>query len=203
MGVWAQQVRPRLLDAALGERVTGDIRRRVCAGLTGDVLEIGFGSGLNLPHLPPEVRSVTAVDPSQVAHRLSAGRQATSSVPVHAAGLDAQELALPDDRFDAALSTWTLCGVPDPLAALREVRRVLRPGAVLHFVEHGLAPDERVVRWQRRGNGLNQRLFGCRLDRDVPALLAASGMVVTALETYYAPESPKPAGWFYEGRATA
>ena len=203
MGLWSRHLQPRLLNASLAESRTGPIRRRVCAGLSGDVLEIGFGSGLNLPHLPAEVRSLAAVEPSEVALRLSVARRAASPVPVTVAGDDAQHLPLADGSVDAVLSTWNLCGIDDPAAVLSEVRRVLRPGGALHFVEHGLAPDSSVVRWQRRGNRLNERIAGCVLDRDVGALLAASGLTVTALETYYEPSAPRPAGFFYEGRATA
>lgn len=141
MVVYSRHLQPRLLNASLADSRTGPIRRRVCAGLSGDVLEIGFGSGLNLPHLPPEVRSLAAVEPSQVALRLSAARRAASPVPVTVVGDDAQHLPLADGSVDAALSTWNLCGIDDPAAVLQEVRRVLRPGGALHFVEHGLAPD--------------------------------------------------------------
>jgi ubiquinone/menaquinone biosynthesis C-methylase UbiE len=175
----------------------------VCAGLSGDVLEIGFGSGLDLPHLPAEGRSLAAVDPSEVALRLSAARRAASPVPVTVVGDDAQHLPLADGSIDAALSTWNVCGIDDPAAVLREVRRVLRPGGALHVVEHGLAPDSSVARWQRRGNRLDRRTAGCVLDRDVRALLAASGLTVIALETCYEPRAPRPAGFSYEGRLTA
>ena len=203
MGLYARHLRPRLLDVTLADAHTGRIRRRVCTGLSGDVLEIGFGSGLNLPHLPAQVRSLSAVDPSEVAFRRSAARRAASPVPVAVVGDDAQHLQLPDVSVDAALSTWSLCGIDDPGAALREVRRVLRPGGTLHFVEHGLAPDASVARWQRRGNRLNRRIAGCSLDRDVRSLLDGSGFTVSSLETYYEPKAPRPAGFFYEGRATA
>jgi SAM-dependent methyltransferase len=203
VGLYQRQLQPRLLNATMGARSTHAIRERVCAGLTGDVVEIGYGSGLNQPHLPPPVSSVTALEPSLVALELSAARRAASSVPVVVAGDDAQRIPLPDGRFDAALSTWTLCGIADPTAALREVRRVLRSGGVLHFVEHGLAPDEAVVRWQRRANAWNRRLAGCVLDRNIPALLAASGLEVLMLRTYYAEGVPRAAGFFYEGTAAA
>lgn len=203
MGWYRRHLQPRLLTATLDHPGARAIRDRVCNGLVGDVLEIGYGSGLNQPHLPPTVHKISAVEPSDVALRLAGQRQAASPVPVVLVGDDAQHLPLPDSRFDAALSTWTLCGIPDPVAALREVRRVLRPGGVLHFVEHGLSPDRGVARWQRRGNGVNRRIAGCVLDRDVAGLLAASGLRVTALRTYYEESSPKPAGYFYEGRATA
>jgi SAM-dependent methyltransferase len=201
--VYRNHLQPRLLDVALGSTSARAIRRRVCAGLRGDVVEIGYGSGLNQPHLPPEVRRVSALEPSLLALKLAAGRRAASRVPVVVVGNDAQRIRLPDGSCDSALSTWTLCGIPDPLAALREVRRVLRPGGVLHFVEHGLAPDDAVVRWQRRGNALSRRLAGCVLDRDVGALLAASGLDVLRVRTYYEEGSPKPVGFFYEGRAAA
>lgn len=203
VGVYQEQLRPRLLNAALGTGATGEIRGRVCSGLRGDVVEIGYGSGLNQSYLPPEVTRVIAFEPSRVALKLAGQRRAASPVPVVVAGDDAQRMPLPDDRFDAALSTWTLCGIPDPLAALREVWRVLRPGGVLHFVEHGLAPDARVVRWQHRGNALNKRVVGCVLDRDVPALLTQAGFVVLDLSRYYEEHFFKPVASCYEGRAEA
>ena len=182
MGFYQRQLQPRLLNAFMGTKAMAEIRGRVCAGLAGEVIEIGYGSGLNQPHLPPEVTGIWAVDPSETGLTLSAQRQADSSIPVTVGGSDAQSLAFPDDRFDAALSTWTMCGIPDAAAALRELARVLKPGGTLHFVEHGLSPDEKVARWQRRANGLNKRMAGCLLDREIAALLESSGLTVTTIE---------------------
>jgi SAM-dependent methyltransferase len=203
MGLYSDHLRPRLHALALNTRITGAVRDRVCAGLAGDVLEIGFGSGLNQPHLPSAVRGVWAVEPSATALRLSEPRRSASSVPVVVAGDDAQILPFPDDRFDAALCTWVLCGIPDPDAALAEVARVLKPGAALHFVEHGLAPDPGVVRWQRRSNRINRAIAGCVLDNDVRGLLDRSPLTVGALTTWYQPGAPRPSAYMYEGRATA
>lgn len=203
MGVYREHVRPRLHTHALNDRLTGDVRDRVCAGLRGDVLEIGYGSGLNLPHLPREVAGVWAIEPSATALRLGEARRAASAVPVVVAGADAQSLPFPDDRFDAALCTWVLCGIPDPGTALAEVARVLRPGGTLHFVEHGLAPDPAVVRWQRRLNGLNRVIAGCLLDNDVRTRLDASPLTVTELDEHYETGTPKAFGFMYEGRARA
>jgi SAM-dependent methyltransferase len=180
------------------------IRERVCDGLVGDVLEIGFGAGLNLPYLPAAVTGVWAVEPSATGRSLSRKRRDGSTVPVVFECDDAMALPFPDDRFDSALSTWTLCTVPDPVTALREVRRVLRPGATLHFVEHGLAPDAGVVRWQRRLNPVQRRLAGgCHLDRDIAGLVRAAGFELTAMSTYYERTAPKVLGSMYEGRAAA
>ncbi|SFE91009.1 class I SAM-dependent methyltransferase [Blastococcus tunisiensis] len=203
MSFYGRHLRPRLHTWALNDRITGATRERVCAGLTGDVLEIGYGSGLNQPHLPAAVTGVWAVEPSATALRLSQERRDASPVPVVVAGDDAQALDLPDDRFDAALCTWVLCGIPDVRAALAEVARVLKPGAALHFVEHGLAPDPGVARWQRRGNRLNRVVSGCVLDNDVDGSLAASPLTVTERTTWYEPAAPKAAGYMYEGRAAA
>jgi SAM-dependent methyltransferase len=203
MGVYSEHLRPRLHMVALNDRMTGEVRDRVCAGLSGDVLEIGYGSGLNQPHLPAAVTGIWAVEPSATALRLGEARRAASAVPVVVAGDDAQSLPFPDDRFDAALCTWVLCGIPDPDAALAEVARVLKPGGTLHFVEHGLAPDAGVARWQRRGNRINRAISGCILDNDVRSLLEASRLTVTAMDAHYEPGAPKPAGFMYEGRATA
>jgi len=201
MGAYQHSVQPRLLARLLDGEDVRAVRRRVCAGLHGEVLEIGYGSGLNQPHLPAAVRRVTAVEPSAVALRLSRGRRAASPVPVRLGAEDAQQLPYADATFDAALSTWTLCGIADPVAALREVRRVLRPGGVLHFVEHGLGPDPAAIRWQRRCSPLNRRLAGCVLDRDVPALLAAAGLPVRTCATYHLGGVPRFASHLYEGRA--
>ncbi|MGY1607998.1 MULTISPECIES: class I SAM-dependent methyltransferase [unclassified Geodermatophilus] len=203
MGVYGRCIRPRLLDRSLGPRLTGPIRERTCAGLTGDVLEIGYGSGLNQPHLPPAVTSVWAVEPSATALRMSGERRAASPVPVVVAGDDARSLPLPDDRFDSALCTWVLCGIHDAGRVLAEVARVLKPGGTLHFVEHGAAPDPGVLRWQRRGNPVNRVLAGCSLDTDVAGLLAASPLTVTELRTWYEDGVPRVAGSMYGGRAAA
>ena len=203
MGLYSDHLRPRLHAFALNARITGEVRDRVCAGLAGDVLEIGYGSGLNQPHLPPTVTGVWAVEPSATALRLGEARRRASPVPVVVSGDDAQVLPFPDHRFDAALCTWVLCGVPAPATALAEVARVLKPGAALHFVEHGLAPEPAVVRWQRRANRINRAVAGCVLDNDVRGLLAGSPLTVTALRTWYEKGAPKPAGYMYEGRATA
>ena len=203
MGLYSDHLRPRLHALALNDRLTGEVRDRVCAGLTGDVLEVGHGSGLNQPHLPSSVTGVWAVEPSATALRLGEARRAASPVPVVVAGDDAQSLPFPDDRFDAALCTWVLCGIPDPGAALAEVARVLKPGAALHFVEHGLAPDPGVARWQRWGNTVNRVISGCVLDNDVRGLLQRSPLTGTALDSWYHEGAPKSAGYMYEGRATA
>jgi len=203
VGFYSEHLRPRLHTLALSEKTTGEVRRRVCAGLAGDVLEIGMGSALNQPHLPAAVTGVWGIEPSATAIRLGVERRAASTIPVVVAGDDAQTLPFPDDRFDAALCTWVLCGIPDAGAALAEVARVLKPGATLHFVEHGLAPDPGVVRWQRRGNRINRVVSGCVLDNDVRSLLAASPLTVTELDEHYEKGGPKAAAFMYEGRATA
>ena len=143
MGVWTERVVPRLTDRALATGRSVSCATAVCAGLSGRVLELGFGSGLNLPHLPPEVAAVDAVEPADVGWALSERRRARSRVPVERTGLDGQRLAAPDASYDGVLSTFTLCTIPDVAAALDEVRRVLRPGGTFHFLEHGLAPDAR------------------------------------------------------------
>lgn len=202
MGWYGEHVLPRLLDAAVDTEHARRIRARVAAGLSGAVVEVGFGSGHNLPHLPARVTRLFAVEPSRPSVRRADARIATFAIPVELVGLDAQRLPLPDASADAALCTWSLCTIPDPVAAVREVARVLRPGGRLHFVEHGLAPDEDVRRWQSRLNPLQQRFVGgCTLDRDIPALLQSGGMTLTHLDRYYGPGEPKALAAMYEGTA--
>jgi len=173
----------------------------VTAGLSGRVVEIGFDSGLNVAHYPPEVSVVLAIEPAEAARKLAAARVAAGRVAVEHVGPDGQALPLDDNSCDAALSTFTLCTVPDPAQALSELLRVLRPGGRLHFLEHGLAPGLSVARWQYRLDPWQRRLAdGCHLTRDVPALVAGAGLVIEALQQRYA-IGPKPWSWFTLGIA--
>jgi ubiquinone/menaquinone biosynthesis C-methylase UbiE len=201
MGFYGEQVLPRLTSKLLDNREFAKVRREVCEGLRGDVLEIGFGSGLSIPFLPPEVTGLWAVEPSEVARRLARSRIEASSVPFHEAGLNGARLELPDAQFDGALSTMTLCTIPDVDGALRELRRVLKPGAQFHFAEHGRSPDGRVARTQDRFNGLQRRVCGgCNLNRDIAALLSAAGFEIETLRNFSL-TGPKALGYMSVGRA--
>lgn len=174
MGYWTERVVPRLADRSLSIPEVGRLREVALSGLRGRVLEIGFGSGLNVSYYPATVTQVDAVEPSDLAWEMSARRRTGSAVPIERVGLDGQRLAAADGQYDAVLSTFTLCTIPDVERALREVRRVLRADGVFHFLEHGLAPDRRVARWQHRLNPWQRRLAGgCHLDRDIPRLVGS------------------------------
>jgi ubiquinone/menaquinone biosynthesis C-methylase UbiE len=204
MGIYRDLVFPRLMNFACNTEETRRIRTAVCAPLVGEVLEIGFGSGLNLPHLPPAVTHLRAVDPLQRGRDLAAERLASSTVIVDFIGPDGQALPLDDDSVDSALSTWTLCSIPDPRAAVREIARVLRPGGTLHFAEHGRSPHAKVRKWQDRLNPLQQRIAcGCNLNRTIDAIIEGGGLTITSLETFYARGDPKVLGWTFQGTARA
>ncbi len=197
---------PRAVDVVLSGKNMDEARAAVCEGLTGRVLEIGFGSGLNTPFYPSEVISVGAVEPNDLGWKMSAKQRQLTDVRIERIGLDGQRLDADDDSYHCVLSTFTLCTIPDVRAALREVRRVLLPGGSLHFLEHGLAPTPGVVRWQHRLEPIQRRMAaGCHLTREVPALVAEAGMDVAELRQEYLPRPAATKPWTYVsiGRAVA
>jgi ubiquinone/menaquinone biosynthesis C-methylase UbiE len=193
MGIYGEHVLPRIVNVACGVKSLRPLRQRVCEGLQGRVVEVGFGSGLNVPFYPPAVTGVAGVEPADTAWKLTGRRRAGTGISIERVGLDGQSLPLPDDSCDAALSTFTLCTIPDLAAALGEIRRVLKPGAAFHFLEHGLAPDESVRRWQHRLEPMQKRLFGgCHLTRPIADLVTGAGFDITDLDAFYEKSAPKP-----------
>lgn len=202
MGFYVERFAPRLVNIGCGNKAFHPVRRRVCEQLKGEVVEIGFGSGLNVPFYPAAVTGIAAVEPTELGWKLASRRLRATDTPVRWAGLDGQSLPFPDNTFNAALCTWTLCTIPDVAAALAETRRVLTAGGTLHFAEHGLAPDERVRRWQRRLEPMQKRIFaGCHLTRPIADLLTAAGFTIIELDTFYASGAPKFGGAFSVGVA--
>jgi len=192
MGIYSEHVLPRIVNKLCGMESGDPLRERVCAGLEGEVVEIGFGSGLNVPFYPDRITRIAAIEPADIGWKLAEKRLSATTVPVERSGLDGQSLPFDDDSFDSALSTWTLCTIPDVAAALSEVRRVLKPGGTLHFVEHGLAPDEPVRKWQHRLEPIQKRVFGgCHLTRQPASLLADAGFTVAELDEFYEESAPK------------
>jgi ubiquinone/menaquinone biosynthesis C-methylase UbiE len=201
VSIYRERILPRIIDRACGTPELQAWRRAVAAGLYGKVVEIGFGSGLNVEALPDEVEIVYAVEPAEVARRLAEARIAAGSVPVEHVGLDGQQIPLDDNSCDGALSTFTLCTIPDVDAALAELRRVVRPGGRLHFLEHGLSPDAGVAKWQRRIEPAQRRLAdGCHLTRDAAELVQRAGFELEQVSSRYG-KGPKPWSWFTEGVA--
>ncbi|MGJ9413919.1 class I SAM-dependent methyltransferase [Aeromicrobium sp. CF4.19] len=206
MSWWNDRVLPHVVERSCGNDMLRPSRERACQGLRGRVLELGFGSGLNVTSYPAEVTEVLAVEPSDRAWELSGPRRAATAVPVRRIGLDGARVELETDSADAVLSTFTLCTIPDVDAALAEAHRVLRPGGALHVSEHGLSPDASVARWQHRLDGLQRRLVGgCHLTRDPAGLLHDHGFEGVDLESGYLPTPAvgRPWSWTTTGTARA
>ena len=201
-GNWYERnVLPWLIDFACGMKSVGKQRVKVIPQAQGRVLEIGIGTGLNLPFYDAgRVVELVGVEPSLRMHRLALKRSRAARLPVEMVGITAEKLPLADAAFDTVVSTYTLCTIPDPVAALREVRRVLAPGGRLLFSEHGRAPDANVRKWQSRIQPFWSPLAGgCMLDRDIPAILKEAGFD-SQVQSMYIP-GPRIVSYHYWGEA--
>lgn len=203
MGFYDKVVLPRFIRCACSAKPIMKQREKVVPSASGTVLEIGIGPGLNLPFYDPaKVQRLIGLDPSVESWKLAGKRAAEVDFDVDFIGLPGEEIPLEDDSVDTVVVTYSLCTIPDPVAALRGMARVLRPGGSLVFSEHGKAPDAEVLKWQDRINPLWRRLAGgCNLNRDIPALLGEGGFALTTLEQDYMPKTPRFAGYTYWGSA--
>ncbi|MEK0085072.1 class I SAM-dependent methyltransferase [Benzoatithermus flavus] len=202
MGFYTRVIVPRLIHRAMREEMLLPLRQRVLQGVAGRVLEIGVGSGLNLPLYGRGVTSLQAVDPSPYLLGLARRTAGWLPFPVILLEQSAEHLPLPDASIDTAVVTWALCSIPDPLAALREVRRVLAPGGQLRFLEHGLSSVPELARWQQRLTPLWRRLAGgCHLDRRIDRLLERAGFSIEQMETGHLLPGPRLLTFHYLGSA--
>lgn len=197
---YERRILPRLLDLAMRNKEAARFRARLVPRARGLTLEIGIGSGLNLPFYSNGLERLVGIDPSEALLAMARKRACEAAFPVELARRSGESLPFPDSSVDTVVFTFALCTIPDPGKALREARRVLKPSGELLFAEHGLAPDEAVRRWQRRLNPLWRRLAGgCHLDRRIDRLIAGSGFRVAEVETAYA-KGPRPMSYVYLGR---
>ncbi len=203
MGFYEKHVLPRMINCACGTKPIMKQREKVVPLAAGTVLEIGIGTGLNLPFYDQaRVERLIGLDPSEESWELAARRAAHLDFEVEFIGLPGEEIPLEDDSVDTVLVTFALCTIPDPVSALRGMGRVLRPGGRLLFCEHGRAPDDGVRKWQDRINPLWRRIAGgCNLNRDIPRLLGDGGFQVAELQQRYLPGTPRFAGYNYWGSA--
>ncbi len=202
MNLYDQHVLPHLIDFACGMGAVMKTRAQIVPQAEGRVLEIGIGSGLNLSFYDPaKVSVIVGVDPSAAMQKLARQRAAQISIPVEMVALELGQIQAADASFDSIVCTFTLCTIPDAMAALQEMRRVLKPGGKLLFSEHGLAPDLPVVRWQNRLTPLWKPFSGgCHLNRDIPALIRAGGFSIGQLDSSYL-KGPRPMTWVSRGWA--
>jgi ubiquinone/menaquinone biosynthesis C-methylase UbiE len=202
MGFYARHIFPRLMHWSMSQRGFAEQRRKALAEVRGEVLEIGFGTGLNLAHYPEPVRKITAIDASEAMPRFAAAQIADSRIEVEHHTLSSERLPMADESFDSVVSTFTLCSIGELGAALAEIKRVLRPRGRFFFLEHGLSPEVRVARWQHRLTPLS-RMFGegCHLDRPIRRLVEQSPLRIMRCEQYYLEGMPKLGAYLYRGVA--
>ncbi len=203
MGWYREHIFPRLMEWVMGGEEFQKQRSLVLAQAYGTVLEIGFGTGLNLPHYPASLSSLHAIDPAHVLPRKVAERSAAVPFPLQIQRTSAEMLPYDDRSFDCVVSTWTLCTIPDPVKALRETRRVLRPDGVFLFLEHGRSEDEKIAAWQNRLNPVQNIIgCGCNLNRKIDQIIARAGLKIMTLDRFQMQGVPKVGGEMYRGSAT-
>ncbi len=202
MNLYQQYVLPKMIDIACGNGSVMKARSKIVPQATGEVLEIGIGSGLNLSFYDPKkVSSIIGIDPAAQLQSLAYERAADISIPVETIASDIYGIDAESNRFDTIVMTFTLCSIENPVSALKEMARVLKPEGRLLFCEHGLAPDISVERWQRRLTPLWKPIAGgCHLDRDIPELINAGGFSIVTLSTEYLP-GPRLVSYIYSGSA--
>lgn len=192
MSLYSRHVFPHLLEWIMTQPAFLAARAELLADVDGDVLEVGFGTGINLEYYPAAVDSLTTVDVNPGVHRLAEKRLAKSRLPVKFELVSGERLPMPDDSYDAVVSTWTLCSIPDVASALREIRRVLKPGGRFFFVEHGLHPDPAIQKWQHRLTPLQKVIAdGCHLNRDTLKLVADAGLTTEHYRQFEAEGLPR------------
>ena len=200
MRIYERWILPWLIDMAMRNEDLSAYRRRVLMRARGSVLEIGIGSGLNLPLYPATAEQIIGLDPSAELLARAERRSRASRPHLHLIRASAESIPLSGHVIDSVVMTWTLCSIPDALRGLREIHRVLKPSGELLFVEHGLAPEADIQKWQHRLDPLWNHI-SCHLDRPVDRLISQAGFRVEGLETGYLPRGPKPMTFFYEGQA--
>jgi len=201
VSLYAKYILPRLINLAMRNKVAMAERRKFVPLASGTVLEVGVGSGINIPLYGRDLETLLAVDPSLEIWRLALRRKSRAPFPVEFLACSAESIPLADETVDTVVTTWTLCTIPDPLRALREMQRVLKPEGQVIFVEHGRSPDARVLAWQNRLNPLWNRIGGgCNLNRKIDDLILEAGLRITRMETGYV-RGPKPLTYLYRGLA--
>jgi ubiquinone/menaquinone biosynthesis C-methylase UbiE len=203
MGFFSQVIFPLLCDFGLDRPFVAKYRRELLAHASGNILEIGFGTGLNLPCYPSHVRKITTVDPNVGTYRRARRRIKQAGIEVDRRILGGERLPFEDGSFDCVVSTFTLCSIEEVAQALREVYRVLQAGGKFLLLEHGLSPEVNVQKWQHRLNGLQMRLAGgCHLDRDMRALVTTQPFASVNIDEFYIEKTPRTHGYMYRGVAT-
>ena len=191
MSLYSRHVFPHLLDWIMSQPAFMAAREELLTEVQGDVLEIGFGTGLNLDYYPEAVESLTTVDVNPGVHRLAEKRLAANRLPVKFELVSGEHLPMPDNSYDAVVSTWTLCSIPDVVGALKEIRRVMKPEGKFYFVEHGLSPDPKIARWQHRLTPIQKVIGdGCHLNRDTLKLIEQAGLKTLSYRQFEAEGLP-------------